>query len=45
MREAFIYNYSKTDDGIEYLRNAKRLEETDIDRVGLKKVFGKKEQL
>lgn len=40
LREAFIYNSSKTESGREYLENAKRLEATDIDRVGLRNTFG-----
>lgn len=40
LREAFIYNSSKTEDGREYLKNAKRLETTDIDRINLRRVFG-----
>ena len=40
LREAFIYNCSKTEDGLEYLRNAKRLEETDIDRKSLREYKG-----
>lgn len=40
LREAFIYNSSKTESGREYLKNAKRLETTDIDRVSLRSVFG-----
>lgn len=40
LREAFIYNSSKTESGREYLKNAKRLETTDIDRIGLRNAFG-----
>lgn len=36
LREAFIYNCSMTEDGIEYLMNAKRLELTDPDREKLR---------
>lgn len=41
LREAVIYNCSQTDDGREYLRNAKRLEETSPDRKKLREKFGK----
>lgn len=44
LREAFIYNSSKTESGREYLKNAKRLEITDIDRVGLRNTFGSNHQ-
>ena len=44
LREAFIYNSSKTESGREYLKNAKRLETTDIDRVGLRNTFGSNHQ-
>lgn len=40
LREAFIYNSSKTESGREYLKNAKRLETTDIDRISLRNAFG-----
>lgn len=36
LREAFIYNCSMTEEGIEYLNNAKRLETTDPDREKLR---------
>ena len=39
LREAFIYNCSQTDEGREYLRNAKRLEETKPDRQKLREKF------
>ena len=41
LREAFIYNCSQTEEGIEYLQNAKRLETTDIDRKSLREKYGK----
>ncbi len=41
LREAFIYNCSLTDEGREYLRNAKRLEEISPDRKKLREKFGK----
>jgi hypothetical protein len=37
LREAFIYNCSMTQEGIEYLINAKRLETTEPDREKLRK--------
>lgn len=43
LREAFIYNCSQSEEGLEYLKNAKRLETTDIDRVSLREKYGKKE--
>lgn len=39
LREAFIYNCSQTDEGIEYLRNAKRLEEVNPDREALRNKY------
>ena len=41
LREAFIYNPSLTEEGIEYLRNAKRLETTDPERNKLRKKMNK----
>ena len=41
LREAFIYNSSLTEEGIEYLRNAKRLETTDPERNKLRKKMNK----
>lgn len=43
LREAFIFNCSQSEEGLEYLRNAKRLETTDIDREGLREKYGNKE--
>lgn len=40
LREAFIYNCSQTEEGIEYLRNAKRLEETEPERDKLRAKYG-----
>lgn len=40
LREAFIYNSSMTEEGIEYLKNAKRLEEVNPDREGLRNKYG-----
>lgn len=41
LKEAFIYNCSQTEEGREYLKNAKRLEETSPDRKKLRKNFKK----
>ena len=41
LREAVIYNCSQTDEGREYLRNAKRLEQTEPDRKELRETFKK----
>ena len=40
LREAFIYNCSQIEEGLEYLQNAKRLETTDIDRKSLREYKG-----
>lgn len=37
LREAFIYNCSKTEEGIQYLIDAKRLETTNPERDKLRK--------
>lgn len=42
LREAFIYNCSMTEDGIEYLKNAKRLEEINPEREKLREKYGNK---
>ena len=42
LREAFIYNCSQTDEGREYLKNAKRLEETTPDRIKLREKLKKR---
>ena len=41
LREIFIYNSSLTEEGIEYLRNAKRLETTDLEQNKLRKKMNK----
>ena len=41
LREAFIYNSSLTEEGIEYLRNAERLKTTDPKRNKLRKKMNK----
>ena len=41
LREAFIYNCSLTEDGVDYLINAKRLETTDPERDKLRKKMNK----
>ena len=38
--EAEPIAFNKTKEGLEYLRNAKRLEETDIDRKSLREYKG-----
>ena len=43
-RDAFIYFYNQTEEGQEYLDNAYRLEQTEPDREGLRKHFGRKEE-
>lgn len=40
LREAFIYNSSMTEEGIEYLKNAKRLEEVNPEREKLREKYG-----
>ena len=42
-RDAFIYEYSQTEKGLEYLENAKRLEIKEPDREQLREQFGKEE--
>ena len=42
-RDAFINWLNKSEDGQEYLRNAWRMEQTEPDRVALRKKFGRKE--
>lgn len=41
-RDAFIWQMEQTDEGREYLENAKRINNTEIDRKALKEKFGKK---
>ena len=36
-RDAFIYRLSSTDEGLEYLDNAWRMEQTEPDRAGLRR--------
>lgn len=40
-RDAFIWRFSQTEKGSEYLDNAWRLEQTEPDRESLRKNFGK----
>lgn len=42
-RDAFIHMLNQTKEGQEYLRNAWRMEQTEPDRVGLRRRFGRKE--
>ena len=41
LREAFIYNCSQTEEVIEYLRNAKRLETSEPERDKLRQRMNK----
>ena len=41
LRDAFIFNMEKTEKGREYLENASIVENTKIDRKGLREQFGK----
>ena len=43
LREAFIYNKSMTQDGIDYLKNARRLEITEPDRKKIRKKIQEEE--
>lgn len=40
-RDAFIDLYSRSEEGLEYLKNAWRMEQTEPDRAGLRRKFGK----
>lgn len=40
-RDAFIYRMSQTEEGVKYLNNAWRLEQTKPDRESLRQKFGK----
>lgn len=42
-RDAFIYMLSRTEAGQEYLDNAWRMEQTEPERVKLRKKLGRKE--
>lgn len=42
-RDAFIHKLSQTEEGQEYLDNAWRMEQTEPDRIGLRKKLGRKE--
>ena len=42
-RDAFIYKMSQTEEGVKYLKNAYRLEQTKPDRDNLRKKYGRKE--
>lgn len=44
-REAVIYNCSQTEEGRQYLENAKRLEETSPDREKLREKFANNSKL
>lgn len=43
LRDAYIYGMEQSEAGKEYLRNAWRMEQTEPDRVGLRRRFGGKE--
>ena len=40
-RDAFIYRMSQTEEGVKYLKDAYRLEQTKPDRESLRNKFGK----
>lgn len=40
-RDAYIYLLTRTEEGQEYLDNCWRMEQTDIDRVALRRKLGK----
>lgn len=42
-RDAFIHKLSQTEEGQKYLDNAWRMEQTEPDRVKLRKKLGRKE--
>lgn len=41
VREAYIYELNKTEDGRKYLENCWRMTQTKPDRASLRKKFGK----
>lgn len=42
-RDAYIYLLTRTEEGQEYLDNCWRMEQTDIDRVALRRKLGKED--
>lgn len=42
-RDAYIYMLTRTEAGQEYLDNCWRMEQTELDRVGLRKKLGKED--
>lgn len=44
-RDAYIDRLERTDKGMDYLKTAWRLQQTEIDREGLRKKFGTKEKV
>jgi len=44
MHDAFIYQYSQSESGVEYLNKCWRLEQTESDVESLRKHFKKKEK-
>ena len=43
LRDAYIYKLSQTEDGLKYLDNAWRMEQTEPDRAALRKQLRKEE--
>ena len=43
LRDAYIYKLSQTEDGVKYLDNAWRMEQTEPDRAALRKKLRKEE--
>ncbi len=41
-RDAFIHETNKTEEGREYLENARTLSQTEPDRQSLRRLFGKR---
>lgn len=42
-RDAFLHHMNSFEEGREYLRNAWRMEQTEPDRLSLRRKFGRKE--
>lgn len=42
-RDAYIYLLTRTEEGQEYLDNCWRMEQTDLDRVALRRKLGKED--
>ncbi len=41
-RDAFIHEMNKTEEGREYLENARTLSQTEPDRISLRRISGRK---